>query len=250
MKTSFLVLALSFAVAAQADDYRFKEAFSRTAPFNPTGEVTLTNVNGDVAIQTWDKNEIRVEGEKSAKTEEELKQIELTIDLTPAKAAIQTHLPRRDGFWSGGTIRAAVRFTITVPATAVLSKIETVNSSVMIESVRGPVNARTVNGAIHATGLSSDASLHTVNGSVHASFAAVSAGRKIVLKTTNGSIHVAIPKDAGLALSSHTVNGHVDCALPLQLGEKHHHSLSGTIGDGRATLDADSVNGSVHIESL
>lgn len=248
MKTILLTLALALVAIARADEYSFKEPFTRTAPFNAGGELTLSNVNGNVTIKTWDKNEILVEGEKSARTDEELKLIELTIDLSPAHAEIKAHLTKRPGHWNN-TIRAAVRFTITVPVTAVLERIETVNSNIKIESVRGAVHAQTVNGGITATGLAADARLRSVNGRIHVDFAAVATGKKISLNTVNGGIVATLPKDAGVTLHTSVVNGSVDCAFPIQLGHRHRHSLSGTIGDGRAELSAQSVNGSIHIES-
>ncbi|HYP17715.1 MAG TPA: hypothetical protein VEQ65_10935, partial [Opitutus sp.] len=65
-------LALFTAALAHGGDDHYKEPFSRTAPFNADGLISLHNVNGNIVIATWDKNEIRIEGEKHAKTEEEL----------------------------------------------------------------------------------------------------------------------------------------------------------------------------------
>jgi len=182
-----------------------------------------------------------------------LKLIDLTIDLTDSHALIKVRLPRRPGGgFINGSIRAAVRFTLTVPATAVIRKIDTVNSAVTLDGLRGPVNASSVNGRIRANALGGDAQLHTVNGSIHANFAKIVADQKLSFETVNGSIAIALPKDAGAALHASVVNGHIDCDFPITLadGGKSHHSLSGTIGDGRASLSAESVNGSIHLGGL
>jgi DUF4097 and DUF4098 domain-containing protein YvlB len=255
MKTSLLAVSvLSFFAAAfvRADDDDFKEAFTRTGAFNSTGAITLENVNGNIEIRTWDKNEILIEGEKSAKTEEELKLIELTIDLSHARTAIKVHLPKRsNGFFSSGNIRAAVRFKLTVPANAVLEKISTVNSSVVLDGLRGPVNASSVNGGVRASDLGGSAKLETVNGAIRAEFSNVAAQQKLSFNTVNGQVVVRLPKDAGFELHSSTVNGRVNCDFPLTLGKAARgRTLSGTIGDGRASLKADTVNGSINIESL
>jgi hypothetical protein len=241
------LLALVVAALARADDYSCQEAFSQTAPFNATGSLSLANVNGRVEIRTWDKNQILVEGEKSAKTDEELKQIELTIDLTDKHAGIKVHLPKRSGAWFfGNTIRASVRFTITVPATASIERLQTVNSEVTIAGLRGAVEAESVNGDIHATGLGGDAHFATVNGAIKADFGAVAPHQELSFKTVNGSVTVGLPKDAGVALRGSVVNGHISCDFPLELGESGHgRHLSGTIGDGRASLRAETVNGNI-----
>jgi len=238
------------AALARADDYSFKEPFSQTAPFNATGSLSLENVNGNVEIRTWDKNQILVEGEKSAKTDEELRQIELTIDLTDTHAGIKVHLPKSSGWWIfGNTIRASVRFTITVPATASIEQLQTVNSAVKLEGLRGSIDAKSVNGAIHATGLGGDVRLSTVNGAIDASFAVIAPQQKLSFNTVNGSITVGLPKDAGVTLSGSVVNGRVSCDFPLELGERASgRHLAGKIGDGRASLRAETVNGSIAIK--
>lgn len=249
-----LLAVLFFAHSlARAEDYQFKEPFSRSGAFNANGEITLENVNGNVEIRTWDKNEILIEGEKSAKTEEELSLIDLKIDLSASEAGVKVRLPKRSGgFFSGGNIRAAVRFKLTVPATATLAKISAVNSSIVIEGARGGVKASSVNGSVRANGLAGPVHLETVNGSIDARFDTVAARQKLSFETVNGKIVVSLPKDAGVQFRGSTVNGSVRCDFPLGDGSpsKKSRSLSGKIGDGNASLEAETVNGSVHLQSL
>ena len=247
---ALLATSLVAVVLAHADDYSFKEPFKKTGAFSATGSVTLENVNGGVEIRTWDKNEILIEGEKSAKTEEELKAVDLTIDLSESRAAIKVRLPKRSGTWfSGNTIRASVRFTLTVPATAVLDRIATVNGSISVDGARGSAHLDTVNGNIHAVDLGGSARCKTVNGQIKGTFTSVAAGQDLSFETVNGTVIVELPKDAGLALRTSVVNGHVDCDFPLTLTESSdRHHLRGTIGDGRAALKAGTVNGSINIE--
>jgi DUF4097 and DUF4098 domain-containing protein YvlB len=250
---SLLLFSLFATALLRADDnYQFKDAFTRSGAFKPTGEIVFENINGSVEVRTWDKNEILIEGEKSAKTEEELERIDLKIDLSESRATIKVRLPKRsEGFFSfSGNIRAAVRFKLTVPTNAVLEKISVVNSSVVIEGVRGPVNATSVNGSVRARGLAGPVNLETVNGAINAHFDAVTAQQKLSFNTVNGQIVVSLPKNAGLQLHSSVVNGKVTCDFPIELGSKKPgKNLSGKIGDGRASLEAETVNGSVHIES-
>jgi DUF4097 and DUF4098 domain-containing protein YvlB len=249
---TFSLLSLFATPFARADDYGFKDAFKRSGAFSATGQITLENVNGNVEIKTWDKNEILIEGEKSAKTEEELQQIDLKIELSDSRATIKVRLPKRAGgfFSSKGDIRGAVRFQLTVPATVALEKISTVNSSVSINGVRGLVHASTVNGGVQATGLTGPVKLETVNGGIKARIDAVAAGQELSFNTVNGQIAVSLPKDAGFELHSSVVNGSVTCDFPLESGQKKHgRNLAGKVGDGRAALKAETVNGGIRIES-
>ncbi len=250
--TLFAASFVAVALARANDDYDFKEPFTETHPLAADGQISLENVNGSVDIRTWDKNEIRIEGEKSAKTEEELKLIALTIDATPGEVIIKAKLPKRPGGWWGrDNIRAAVKFVVTVPATAHLRKIDTVNSHVTITGVRGTVTANTVNGGITAQGLGADTRLHTVNGTIRAEFARLARDQEISVGTVNGSTTVSLPKSAAFDLRASTVNGSVSCAFPIKLeGKSRRSHLSGTVGDGGATLKASTVNGSIRVLEL
>lgn len=245
-------LVLANAAGLHAENYSSRESFDRSSAFQATGEIALENINGDIEIATWDKNEIRIEGEKSAKTEEELKLIDLSIEVSESRATIIVRQPRRPGaFLSNNRIRAAVKFKLTVPTSAVLAKVATTNSNIRIEGVRGPVNASTVNGSIRARGLASSAHFETVNGSIESEFRQVGADQKISGEAVNGRVVIRLPKDAGFAFHGSTVNGSVQCDFPLERsGGKSRKSVSGTMGDGRAKVEAETVNGSVHLASL
>lgn len=247
---ALLALTLASAVFVQADDHRYKEPFSEAGPFSSTGKITLENVNGDIDIATWDKNEILIEGEKSARTEEELKLIELTIDRSDSRTDIKVKLPkRRSGMFGNNSIRGGVRFKLTVPASATLERIRTVNSSISIDGVRGEVDAESVNGRIRARDLAGSTRLKSVNGGLNARFAVVAADQELSFDTVNGSVEVVLPADAGVQLRSSVVNGHIDCEFPLEIqGSKGRKRLAGKIGDGRASLKAKSVNGSIRIK--
>jgi len=247
---AFIGVALLGVVTARADDYACKEPFSQTHAFSPTGTVRLDNINGHVEVRAWDRNEILVEGEKSATSQEVLNRIKVEITITDDQAEITVHLPKRREEWFNGdeNIRTRVTFRVSVPATARIAKVTCVNSGITIDGMRGPVTADSVNGGITAHGLGGDVHLHSVNGSVSAEFASIVAGQKLALDTVNGGIKIQLPRDAGLSVHCSVVNGGIDCALPLTDENKGHRRLTGTIGDGRATLKAGSMNGGIRIE--
>jgi DUF4097 and DUF4098 domain-containing protein YvlB len=249
---SLAVIAGLFAAAvcAQANSYDFKEPFSKSGAFSPNGTLTLENVNGGVTVRSWDKNEILIEGEKSAASEEELKLIDLRMSVTDSRAEIKVKLPKRPHSWFGGnTIRAAVHFTITVPAATAIDRLSVVNSTVTIENILGRVNADSVNGGIHASGLAGDARLQTVNGSVDAAFSRIDSRQELSFQTVNGSVKVRLPADAGANVNARTVNGRISTDFGLNSsGGFVGRNLDGKIGDGRASLHAETVNGGIHIE--
>ena len=244
-----VALTLTATVAARADSYSFKEPISATHPLRAGGVFSLDNVNGDVEVRTWDRSEVRIEGEKSARTEEELKLIQLTIEPTPERIVVRVKLPKRPGGWFGRSdIRANVRFTITVPADTKLDKVETVNGGVTIDSVRGSIHASSVNGRVKGLGLTGSARLSTTNGGVEAHVTTLPAGSKLDLHSVNGGVTLRLPKDVAATVNASTVNGGVDCDFPITMsGRIKGSKLHGTIGAGGAEINVSTVNGGVHI---
>lgn len=238
-------------LGARAEDYPYKEAFDKSGAFNATGAVVVDNVNGNVEVRAWDKNEIRISGEKSAKTEGELKAIELTIEQSADRARVKVRLPKRDGAWVGSQIRANVRITISVPATAKLEKITTVNGGVDVAGMSGGVHAESVNGHVKVTALTGSATLSTVNGGIEAHVVALPGGSKLETETTNGGITLALPADVAAKIDATTVNGGLHCDFPIEVsGHFIGRSVHGTIGGGGATVKANTVNGGVKIRKI
>lgn len=249
--TALMILGLLAAGAVHADT--FKAAFDETHPFDPQGEVRLANVNGSVAIHTWDRAEVRIEGEKRASSPEDLKDLEVSIEVTANALVIKTTYPSHAFGWFSWLWhqhQEEVHFTLTVPATARIADIGTVNAGITIEGVRGAVKASTVNGNIQATGLQDDTAFSTVNGAIRAEFGTLNSKRHLKFTTVNGSVTVALPKTAGATIAASTVNGGVSCDFPVQLTHSGRNRLDGTIGDGDASLKATTVNGGIHLESL
>ncbi|MBI2498105.1 MAG: DUF4097 family beta strand repeat protein, partial [Opitutae bacterium] len=213
---------------------------------NADGIVSLENVNGDIDITAWDKAEVSLEAEKSAKNSEELAKVTLEIDSTPGKLSIKTKYPKVG--WFRGNINASVRYRLTVPAGVRLQKIGSVNSDITVAGVQGAVNLDTVNGTITARGLMADARLDSVNGTLHAEFASVERVRDVKLDSVNGRVEVTLPKDASAEVKADTVNGRVTIDQPFRLGRAGRRSLSGSIGSGTGPrIVLDTVNGGIAI---
>src|SRR5947209_3094775 len=56
------------------------EHFDQTYPITPNGKVNLSNVNGSVIVEAWDRNEVRVEYTKTADTKERLNDVNVRIE--------------------------------------------------------------------------------------------------------------------------------------------------------------------------
>ncbi len=247
MKSLALLASLALAVAASAT---VTETFKQTYPLAADGTVSVDNVNGDIDITAWDKNEVSLVAEKRAKDDEELKRLELVIDAQPNHLSVKTKVQKKStwSLFGGWSNNSSVRYRLMVPAGARLEKIDSVNSDITVTGVKGPVNLDTVNGTIEATGLAADARLDSVNGSLSAEFASVEKVREVKLDSVNGRATVTLPKGSSASIDADSVNGRVSVDQAIKLGKTGRHELRGEIGSGGPHISLDTVNGSIAVK--
>lgn len=241
--------ALLLSVATVAVRADVTETLNRTYPLPADGIVRLNNINGDITIVAWDRNEVSLEAVKRGRDEEDMKRISIEIDAQPGQLTVKTTIAKTPSNWIPGTgSRAAVRYELRVPAQARLERISSVNSSIKVEGVRGLVNLEAVNGSIRAIGLAGDAEIESVNGSITAEFTSLDAVRTVDLESVNGRIDISVPKGANARINARTTNGRTSIDQPIKLDESSRRRLSGEIGSGGGPLlKAQTTNGSVAI---
>lgn len=229
------------------------ERFEQTYPLNSNGRVSVSNVNGSITIDTWDRNEVKLEAVKTADDKDRLTEVEIKIDSQKDYLSVETNYDnwKRDGNrgWKNYG-KLTVDYRLTVPRNAILDEIETVNGSVNIANSNNMTKASAVNGQVIATNLRGTANLSTVNGDVEANFDQLQSSSKISLNTVNGKVNLTIPSDANATVKADSVNGTIsnDFGLPVRKGEYVGRDLYGRIGSGEVQIRLNSVNGGLNIK--
>src|ERR1700690_4389010 len=92
----------AFALSANASEHRgaVTEEFHRTYALTPDGRVELDNINGDVHISSWDRNEVKVDAVKYANTKERLDEAKIEIDSRNGSLSIRTRYPDHNNNWN------------------------------------------------------------------------------------------------------------------------------------------------------
>jgi DUF4097 and DUF4098 domain-containing protein YvlB len=233
------------------------ERFEQTYPLNANGRVRVDNVNGSVRIDTWDRNEVRLEAVKTADAKERLSEVEIKIDARRESFSVETDYlddwKRSNNGGNGGWKnygKLTVEYTLTVPRNAILDDIQTVNGSITIANSSNVTKASTVNGEVIATNLRGTAELETVNGTIEANFDQLQSSSRINLNTVNGRVNLTIPSDANATVKADTLNGTItnDFGLPVRKGEYVGRDLYGKIGSGEVQIKLNSVNGGLNIK--
>ena len=245
MKTSALLLCsvLAFATMASA---KVTEKFAQTYPLEANGKIHLENVNGTVEIVAWDKAEVSLEAEKSAREQEGLDRMHLKIESSPGRLYVKTEMEKQWKFWDH--MNAEVRYKLMVPAGATLEKIDVVNAGIQVTGVKGSVRLASVNGQVEADGLSGPGKFETVNGSIRVTYVSLAGQPDIHLGTVNGGCTLRLPADAAFQLETETVNGGTHCDFPITLEKSGKHGLRGTVNGGGASVTMESVNGGLRVE--
>jgi len=228
------------------------ERFEKTYPFNANGKISVSNVNGSIVVEAWDRNEIKLEAVKIADSKDRLKDVNIRIDSRRDFFKVETDYSawkKEDGTWKNKTAKLEVQYKLSVPRTAILDQIGTVNGTVTISNMTGGTTASAVNGNVKVSNLRGNSELSTVNGVTEAEFESLAGADKISLSTVNGQVRLLLPSDADATIRANTVNGNIvnDLGLPVRRGRFIGRDMYGKIGSGQAAIRLESVAGQLSI---
>ena len=228
------------------------EKFEQTYPLTKNGNVSVSNVNGSIVVEAWDRDEVKLEATKIADSKESLADVDLNIDSTPNSFSVEADYKSTN--WNdkrneNRNRKLQVEFHLFVPRTAVLNEVETVNGSVTVSNFTNVTKISAVNGDVNASNLRGTANLSTVNGQVVADFDRVDGASKINLNTVNGSVMLVVPSDLNATIKADSLNGNItnDFGLPMRKGQYVGRDLYGRVGTGEAQIKLSSVNGRLSI---
>jgi DUF4097 and DUF4098 domain-containing protein YvlB len=241
-----------FAVRVHASDHSssLTEEFHQTYALTSDGRVELDNINGDVHISSWDRNEVKVDAVKYAGTKERLDEARIEVDASKDSVSIRTKYKDHDQTFNWGSHNnpAGVEYTLTVPRTARLDEIKLINGQLDVAGISGDVRASCINGRLEAQDLSGPARLSTINGHLEARFSQLSHS-SVDLNSVNGSVSLTIPSDAKAEIEAETVSGGIGNDFGLHVN--HHQfvgrDLRGQLGGGGPHIKLANVNGRIDI---
>jgi len=228
------------------------ERIDQTYSLNLNGTVKAANINGSIKISTWDSPQVRLIAVKSSDNPEALKYVDVKVESTDSmfsvKADYEGMKKREERKWREFE-NLKVEFELTVPRTANLDGIATVNGNVTIDGADGETNASTVNGKVSGKNLGGPAQLTTVNGTVEADFEDLAQSGDVKLTTVNGQVNLVLPSDANATIKANSLSGSIrnDFGLPIRKGEFIGRDMHGMIGNGDVKIKMSSVSGSLSV---
>jgi hypothetical protein len=136
--------------------------------------------------------------------------------------------------------------SVTVSGITGSGTLDTSNGTITIEDSSGEFSAETSNGSINMSNVNGEFDAETSNGKITflGSFESESDN---TFKSSNGSVDVTFADEPDLDLDARTSNGTVDSERPILATTTKKSHLVGTYGDGSASLDIVTSNGSINI---
>ena len=245
--------ALLFAVAqshAAENRGQFTQEFHQTYALAAGGRVALANINGSVHISGWDRNEVKVDAVKYARSKKRLDEAKIVVDASTDGVSIRTEYPDHNLTFSDDdrVNPASVEYTLSVPRNARLDGIKLINGALDVQGIAGEVRASCINGHLKASGLGGAVKLSTINNRVEAQFDRLGAS-SVELASVNGTVLLTMPSDSKAELEASTVHGGISNDFGLRV--RNHrivgHDLHGELSGGGARIKLSNVNGTIEI---
>lgn len=239
-----LTAMLTFGVQASVED-----TVEQTFELSGKGQLVIDNVNGDIAIEAWQQNTVKVTANITASNQKSRDRIDIIMKQNGDRITVETDYLEQDGDWGRNSNGGSVNYTVMVPVNLDLRNIELVNGSLTVSNVAGELNADVVNGSVEATGLASNVEVDSVNGGVELTFADNAKNIEIEVETVNGGIRLYVPENFGANVEASTGNGAIktDFGLAGTKGKYYGNDLEGSFGDASSDIEVESVNGSIRI---
>ena len=226
---------------------------SRSYPLSKNGNVSVSNVNGSIIVEAWDRDEVRLEATKIADSKETLADVEIKINSTADSFSVRNRLQslevERQAEREQPLPEARSRVSPFCPASGCVE--------------RDRDGQRIGHGFElheHHEDLGRERKRHRDESSRYGQpfdrqrsgqrrFRSRRATSKINLSTVNGQVNLVLPSDVSATIKADSLNGNItnDFGLPVRKGQYVGRDMYGRIGSGESQIKLSSVNGGLSI---
>lgn len=245
-----------------SDDAWCRDA--RDADFCEVREETLRNLNtvdidargnGGVSVRGWDRDDVhvRVRVTAHARNEDDARSLVRDVRLVTTGGRIRMDGPRNGdrGSWRGWRDREwwGATYEVQVPRNARVT-LDATNGGIVVEDVRGSVDAQTTNGGLVFYNVSGDVRGRATNGGVIVELSGDRwQGAGLDVRTTNGGVRVSMPSNYSAELEARATNGGISVDFPITVQGllNNRREIRATIGSGGPPIRVATTNGGVRI---
>jgi DUF4097 and DUF4098 domain-containing protein YvlB len=126
-------------------------------------------------------------------------------------------------------------------------RIHGISSSMNVSQPGARVEASTTSGSVDISGAGNDVTASSVSGRVSVN-GNPSGNGYWNLKTTSGSVDVAVPRSANFHLSAQAVSGDIHAGIPIVIEDQDKHSLRARVGNAGGRVEIHTVSGGIKVQ--
>ena len=246
-----VALSLSLIGCGSATDRTLEETIEQFYKIDPTASVSIKNRDGSIRIYGADTNEMRLQAIKRAYSGKRLKQITINVSVQSSSVSIETNFPPKQT-WGLFDRSGTVDYTIVVPQTANISRLELANGEALVEEMRGrSVNAHLGSGRLFDHNCFSNVDFAVSRGTLSLVYEWWERGQfSVQANIADGNVWASLPSDAALHLIAETVHGKIATDIAEQ-GERRVEPITKidmlVHGGGTAGIKMHATEGNIKI---
>src|SRR6476620_6476083 len=253
LTTTVLFLGSLVASSPRAGEV-LEDVVEKRFPLAPSGTFSLRAIDGTVEIFGTDSPEVKIVAVKKAFSPERLNAIAIRVDARPNVVNIETTpapVPHHHFSDRSGT----VEYTINIPQTARIARIELPNGELVIDGMRGAsIAANLGSGQLVTHNCFCDQTIHVTQGGLNVFFDWMEERPiSIEAKIEDGNLSARLPTDAAFHMHAVAKQGHVSSDFS-SMGTRQRgddSEISEVIGDAPATkLTFRAGDGNIHISEV
>ena len=248
-----LVVAGAAGGCVKAVEKEMTETVEQTIEMDPTGTLSVGNSNGSVRIYGSAAPEMKMTAIKRARTAKQLSEIKVDVTERSGAVTIDTKFAAQKKRSSSDPM--AVDYTLVVPQTVQLTRLDVENGDVVIVGMRGEgLRANLVNGQLSAQNCFSNTQLSVGNGALHLSYDWwEQRSFSIHGQITEGNASASIPSRASFHLDAQSSRGKVinDFSETVELGGRSARRVEHSVGVGVSPkISLRATNGDIRIAGI
>ena len=201
---------MSLTGCGSATDRTFEETIQQSYKIEPGTSISIKSVDGSIHVYGSPASEITVQATKRAYTPKRLKQIAVNVSVQAGAVAIETNFPKEPR-WGLFDRSGTVDYTIVLPDTASISRLELANGEVSVEGMRGQsVHAHLGEGRMFDHNCFSNVDVTVGRGTLTLAYEWWEPGKfSVQANIANGNAIAFFPSDAVFHLIAETVHGRI-----------------------------------------
>ena len=206
----FVAYSLSLIGCGPASDRVLEETVEQSYKIEPTTSISIKNVDGSIQVYGSPAHEMTLQAIKRAYSAKRLKQIAVDVSVQPGTVAIETTFPR-EPTWGPRDRSGTVDYTIVLPDTASIPRLELANGEVSVEEMRGQsVHARLGTGQLFVHNCFSNVDVTVGRGTLTLAYEWWESRKfSVQTKLGDGNAWAFLPSDAAFHLIAETVQGKI-----------------------------------------